>query len=196
MIAILELLLLWYVFWPLAAIFSITSYCTVANNEYGEWKVFPIFLLAAVVIGLGFYYPSFGAYLFTLKGAITATVSYVIVGGIVSMWKWLVVLMNFKEKAKTYDLKSPGNVDYHCIELIKHVFPSFRQYDITHKNAVLYDGHKYYLNSKVFPISYWWTYWPLFLFSVVFDPIARIIRRLTKWLSDVYETVSKMFSVG
>ena len=54
---------------------------------------------------------------------------------------------------------------------------------------------KYYLMSSKSRVALWWTFWPFFLFSVVLDPLTRIIRSASALLSSIFTRISKRFSV-
>jgi hypothetical protein len=53
----------------------------------------------------------------------------------------------------------------------------------------------YIINWKALPIALWWTYWPLFLVSVILDPLLRLIDSAMDFLKDFYHFIAKKFSV-
>lgn len=190
--AILTFLFIPYIFYGVVVCVLLFSYIVVKDAR-DDFSWFALFLFALLITGFGFYYPSVGAYIFTIKGAIITTISYIVAGAVVSMWKWMVILIDFRKEAPLVVSKIKENYTDEYPGIANRVSGELYGY---HGKVIKNDlTDKYYPNYKGFPIANWWIYWPLFVLQLIFDPIDRIIRHIYNQIKEVYNNVAKRFSV-
>lgn len=195
MITILDYLLLGWLFWPVAIVPLLIAYALV-NADDSDCAVGAL-ILSAVALGACLYrYPEFRAFAFTWSGAAWLVGGYVVAGGILSLWKWVNVLMDFKRKAPEAlkKVKRPDAPSEIAENLGRSIFGYGKSHYVVSGDGLNGDS-VYYPNYKVFPIATWWVYWPFFTLSVVFDPINRLIRRVYDLLKGVYERMARTVAV-
>lgn len=179
-----------WVFWTLNLILIL-----VARNELKDeddvWDWCAL-LVAIITAGLLYRYDSFRAFALTWRGAGWIVGGYAVAGGVTALAKWLIVLVDFRPKARAwldantdYQTKYPDKAD----ALSRDLFGSGR-------DRVIESEGSFYPNWKRFPIAVWATYWPFFAFSVILDPITRAAKRAVKWMGTLFERLSKSFAVS
>ena len=109
-------------------------------------------------------------------------VAYIAVGFFVSLIKYNGVLRAFRKNAS--------------LELAKGEISAFdlaNRLDLPNYSVMTEQKSGfYYLNWQKFPIANWWTFWPFFALSSVFDFIEDII----EWLVDQFKAMYQQLSLG
>lgn len=187
--SLLSFLFLGWFFWPLSIGLLLGAYAVVKDAD--EFPTGSLFLLGSVLGFCLYRYPELRDVLFSIKGAAYSVGGYILAGGVVSLWKWVTVLLDFRRDApehlKKVNVNQPPGDRAKCLS--RFIYGSGR--DLVKESA-----GSFYPDYRRFPIATWWTYWPLFLFQVILDPITRAIRRFVNFFRDIYEAVAKRFSVS
>lgn len=205
LISVLDFLFLSWFFYPVIVILPIICYAIVfKTSEENEFPVEPSFLLIPVIGALLWRFPSlrglfadWHVYLYVVGG-------YVLAGFLLSLYKWIMVLVDFRKPnvkimigccrsdiETRYSHNHNAAKDQQVAEQLRRDY-QFKNCLVTvnpDRSITIYpDRHKY-------PIATWWVYWPFFLLSVVFDPLKRVIEKLTEWTKTFYESIARRFSV-
>ena len=110
---VLDFLLLTWVFWPIILALPLVAYYNVTvavKNGYTE--VFAGLLIGAVIGILSYRFPSFRGYFDGWRAFVVVIGGYVVVGFLLSLYKWLSVLWDFRKsdvKKKVEDIKNKSN---------------------------------------------------------------------------------------
>lgn len=193
-LTILDFLILPWVFYILGSISVIVTYCFLNNDDHDVDFHWGAATLTALLVGLCAYrFEAFAHALASWPQGLYLIGGYILAGALVGGYKWLMILIDFRPKARKwldahtdYAERYPSKAD----ALSRHVFGSGG------KDRVIQSEGSFHLDHRAFPISNWITFWPLFIFSVVLDPVWRLTQRLLKWAGSLLERLSKAFSVS
>ena len=201
MITVLDFLLLSWAFWLIAPGLTVIAYIIVSElADEKEWGFAPLFFLALAGGALWYRYPEVRL---TWSGAAWAAAGYVAAGFILSLWKWLTVLLDFKKLPVAVMIACQKadariqNPSYHAQAVLNEAARKLA-HDCTLKGCKVVENAgtiTIYPDWRRHPIATWFTYWPFFLFSVVLDPVKRGIARLVQELKELYESIAKRFKV-
>lgn len=198
-----------WLFFPIACLSLITTYFNIKNDE----RDFPI--VSGIVLGLvvwlsilRFDFPQFSwANLAYFVGG------YIIIGFFVALFKWVQRLKEFKKVATEIKEKKDGeynsifskyreqNYNWSEEQLKSSTLESIKrstETDLSYRfSNVLYDTStkKFYLGVNKVSVSTHWVYWPFFVLSIVFEPIASVINFLVDYTKNFFTSISKRFSV-
>jgi hypothetical protein len=184
-----------WTFWPIVVLLPIIAYMAVQTAAKEDSGSFAAIFLMSVVVGLLTYKYQWIRDLFTSWTSIAYVIGgYVLAGFLVSLYKWFMVLFDFKKlkeevRAEITKLKNSGTLGDELNRVLSNHYAKC-YVDVDDNNVVTI-----YPNWKEHPIGVWWVYWPFFILSVVFDPLKRIIENLYERLKDFYNFIAKQFSV-
>jgi hypothetical protein len=202
--AILDFLFMTWVFWPIILVLPFVAYYNVTNAvKDNECEVFAGVLIAGIVGILAYKYPAVRGYFDGWRAWAVVLGGYVAAGFLLSLYKWLVVLWDFRKgdiKGDIAQCKREYNNEYErnfakgysvtsMADRVERAFPKCN----TTANE---DGtFTVFPNWKKYPIGTWWTYWPFFLLELPFDFVKRIMENLFNWLRHFYNSIAQRFSV-
>jgi hypothetical protein len=181
LVTALNFIFLSWIFWPIFIIFSFCSYNLVKSSKH-EFAWAPLILIGVVGFGAVWRWPILKVMFTSWQLIGLAIGAYIVAGFIVSLYKYIAELHDFKKDAPEHIARGVMGCDLES------------QMDLP-RDSVKQDGAKVYLNWKAFPHALWWTYWPLFVFSVILDPLTRFIDWAIGFLKTFYQSLAKKFSV-
>lgn len=190
-----------YVFWGLVSSFVLWTYYCVHDEDDFHWGA--SVLTALLLAGLAWRYDIVLATLTSWPDVAYALGAYLLAGVLLAGYKWMMVLVDFRPKAREY-LNSLNQKDRDSLSetgVSQALYRSY--YKVTKTTRVETQGIGikadvpiYYPRWKGFPIANWLIFWPLFTFSVVLDPVWRATKRLVKWAGNALENLAKRFAVS
>lgn len=194
MTAILISIFAWFmlpmIFWTLSIVFFVWAYKLV--DEEDDFSFGAATLIGLLIAALAYRYDAFRLALVSWPQVGYLIGGYVGVGTLVAGYKWMTVLVDFRPKARAwldrhtdYEEQYPSKAG----ALSRAVFGSG-------KDRVIESEGSFYPDYRAFPLTNWTTFWPLFIFSVVLDPLWRATKRAVKWAGLLLERVAKRFSVS
>lgn len=158
------------------------------------------FLFGAVLLAAGWHWKDFGGWLADWSHLPYVVGGYVIIGFLVALYKWTMVLFDFRRsnpaaliaKARTNSYASA----YHASRK-DHIEAAFKDKCVVtqHGGDEATATYSVYPNWRRHPIASWWAYWPVFAFSVVFDPIERAIRAAFNALRRFWDWMGSLVAV-
>jgi hypothetical protein len=207
--AILDFLLMTWVFWPIILTLPFVAYYNVVSAvKDDESEIFSGFLIAAIVGILAYKFPAFRGYFDGWRAVAVVAGGYVAAGFLLSLYKWFVVLWDFrkadpksvvescrKEYAHREEERETGKLSgsYYNIPVKERIKerPEFNKCIVETSD----DTFMIYPNWKKYPIGTWWVYWPFFLLELPFDFIKRVMENVFKWLKHFYNGIAQKFAV-
>ena len=195
---LLTFLLIPYIFWGLITLSLIAVYACVHDEDefHGGAGLLSLGLVALVL----YRFDELRALAFSWPGGAYVVGGYLAAGLFVMGVKWLMVLVDFKERAGKW-LKEHPEISERSFgakrnELAHHLY-GYR----SNISRVEFEGpdsaHRtYYPNYRYFPLANWLTFWPVFSISVILDNVHEFAKTLVKWAGNTLERLAKRFSVS
>ena len=201
---VLDFLLMTWIFWPIILTLPFVAFYNVFSAvKDDESEVFAGFVIAAIVGILAYKFPTVRGYFEGWRAWSVVLGGYVATGFLLSLYKWFVVLWDFrKQDVKAYINAAKADHQTSEEKVAKSGFGSsssvedilenkFTKCVVEEENGV----YSVYPNWKKYPIGTWWVYWPFFLLELPFDFVKRIMERLFNWLRHFYNGIAKSFAV-
>jgi hypothetical protein len=197
----IDWLLIDWVFWPVEVIFFAVLYYALPKNRKSEYEAADQFSGAGLfwtVAILGFLWWKWRE-LPTWQHALEGLLAYAAIGFFISLYRYWVVLVEFKDEAPDLLAKNAhrgfdtndGSKDKE--NTTKWLCVEFGYYRESVKwNAA---DKAYVINWRAFPVGIWWTYWPCFLFSSIFEFAEKIQKALMNLMRHFYENLAHRFRV-
>ncbi len=174
-----------YVFWGLCLGLTVWSYCLIHDED--DFHFGAATLIGLLIAGLAYRFESLKLALVTWPDVAYLAGAYLGAGVILAGYKYLMLLVDFRVKAREWLAKNPNPRS--DTDLSQALYSSYNKVTKTKEGT-------YHLDHRYWPVANWIAFWPLFSFSVVLDPIWRASKRLAKWLGSLLERLSKAFSVS
>lgn len=208
---VLDFLLMTWVFWPIILILPLAAYYNVTTAvKEEETEVFAGVLIAGIVGALAYKFPAIRGFFDGWKAVAIVLGGYVVAGFLLSLYKWLVVLWDFRKldvkgrveacrnahaAADEAALKKRSETSYMSNPSVES---RVKELDVFEKCVVetSNDTFMIYPNWKKYPIGTWWVYWPFFLLELPFDFVKRIMENLFNWLKHFYNGIAQKFAVN
>jgi hypothetical protein len=203
-ITLLDLLFLTWFFWlsvPVASLGMLIAVFTVNDND--DPPFYPPILLAFVALGIAWHCPWLKDGIFNWHYWVIGFAAYYVIGFVVCMYKWLGVLTDFRGGQFTTiepiivrvikDVKEDQRVSVPSRDTVTQdrLESSFPKCIV----AVGDDEVSIRPNWNSYPVSNWWNYWPAYAFSIIVDPIRRLIKASLKALRHFFDWMARRFSV-
>ena len=203
---VLNFLFLTWVFWPIVLGILLVAFGKIVYSvREHDFAVFPAFLIATTGAAIAYRYPSIRPYFFTWQGVGIVFGAYVVAGFLVSLYKWMAVLIDFKkldvssaiakvrvDEDKEYlRLKQKHGNDYEYTRDVLSEVQGYFSNCVVKESA---DGKiSVYPNWKKHPIGTWWSYWPFFALELPFDFVKQIGERLLSLMRHFYNGIAEKF---
>jgi hypothetical protein len=204
LISILDFLLLGFFFYPLVVGLLLLAYAVTASLEKEkEWGVGPLLLLTLTGGALLYHFPILRSTDWSVWAGVTG--GYMAVGFMVSLYKWVDVLIAFRKRPVAADIVEAKEEEYRCspqnhaAARLKDAANRLTGYREPYCDCVAdcNDDGTITLRPdwRKHPIAAWATYWPFFALSIPFDWLKRGIERITNWLRQFWDGIARRFSV-
>lgn len=190
----LDILFLTWTFWPIVVGLPLICYGVVssleAKDESEAWPTLLIILAGAATL---YRYPALR--LTEWQTWAYAVGGYVLIGFLLTLYKWVMVLVDFRKSDVAKDIaetrtaySSPKKAAASLGSLYRYKKCLVEVNDADGTISVRPNWHSY-------PLATWATYWPFFAFSVILDPIKRGIEHAIGWLKSFFDGIARRFAV-
>jgi len=161
-------------------------------------------ILALIISGMLVYHYHWFHYLSSWKFWVWSLVIYLVAGFCVSLYKWFMVLFDFKKNlleinsaVQNAKVKISGKTEAPLTDtgMAKVVKDLTSYWNGHYCVGYVGDSIKVYPNWIKHPIAMWWMYWPAYSISVILDPIQRLVRNLVDWMKRFYDSIARRFSI-
>lgn len=205
---VLELLITWWIFYPIVVIGLLMCYKSLQDNifdprasSYSRMYTLDVgpFVTLVLTVGLLAAY-KFGLFAISWQWWLVGAAIYFVMGGIVSTYKWVQVILDFNKPESRVDVQK-------TIDRAKLEYPvesdrgmGFKSFIVTRHHCLKVEwcgdsSFSVYPDWEKFPLKLWWLYWPFFTLQVVFDPVQRFIGRCVRALRQFYDALARRWSV-
>ena len=216
LLTILDWLTISLVFYPIVIILSIIAICF--GRALDKFYYAPIYL-ALIIAGLTYYkFPELRQYV-TIQNSCIAIAIYLLIGGGVSIIKWIGYSREFREIAmsqinRAKDKVAENNIfndrrdnglsakstDYSSIllDLVRDAVKDKYHYKLGKETPY----EVYVSSSAMHPVPVrrimmsYIVYWPMFSLAIVVDEVVRYIEWFTDLFGNVYKAIAKRYSVS
>lgn len=200
--AVLDFLLMTWIFWPIIVVLPFVAFYNVFSAvKEDEVEVFAGAVIAAIVGILAYKFPVVRGYFDGWRAWCVILGGYVSAGFLLSLYKWLVVLWDFRKadvKGRIQSCRNSYNAEMEkgrssYIDSVKQRIQNLFEKCVVEENND--NTFSVFPNWRKYPIGLWWVYWPFFLLELPFDFVKRIAESLFQWLRHFYNSVAKKFAV-
>ena len=215
LISILDFLVLTTMWWVMLALLVVIIYAV--SSEHAKLNQYPLgaeIFLTLITAGLIYRYPVLQPYARNWVWWVAGLGAYLGAGFLICSYKWLAAVLDFRKRcdsltdmvlqAKTMCARrdhnqvvreGTGETEY-VSQRLKDLLGSDHGYGKVKIDVTPAGVYRAYLDWNAYPLAIWWVYWPFFLFSCIFDPIQRAVRRFIDWMKRYFHAIALRFSVS